>query len=283
MADTHALGACAVRHRGSSPLCGTTDVIIPFVTKSTKSYNLDASGTVTFELAVSKETILSAYQKTIRQVSASLELPGFRKGKAPLDLAEKNLDKSKLYAKVLEQVIPPSYLDYIKSNQLTPISEPRITPIAMEEGKDWQFKVELAVMPDFELGEYEKYVKDALTQHDKIHKHDSESDDKHKHNHKLEVIFDALLSHTQFAVSPVLIEAESKAALSRLVKELNSLNLTVTDYAKSQKLKEAELVKEYEKNAALRLRLELILQKLGKSLSPKAKNRQEVLDFLVKL
>jgi len=253
------------------------------MTKSTVKPKIDKSGTVTFELTLSKELISASYQKNLKKIADGVELKGFRKGKAPLDMVEGTLDKSRVYNQVLDDVIPRAYLEQIKSSKLIPIIEPRVTPLSMEKGKDWNFKVELAVMPEFELGDYQETIKTALVQHSKVHKHQEGESKDQKHNHELEIIFDALLKQIDFTPSPLLVEAESKAALSRLVQELSSLGLKVADYAKSQKKTEQELVEEYSKNAAVRLRLELILQKLQVELKDKVKNRQELLDFLLKL
>lgn len=252
------------------------------MTKPT-TYTKDKTNTITFELTIGASVVAASYHNNLEKIATTIELKGFRKGKAPLDLVERSLDKSKVYSYVLEDVIPPSYLAYLKEHNLTPISEPRITPVSMLEGKDWTMKVEFATLPEFDLGDYQAVIKQALSAHAKSHKHQETEDKTHRDNHKLEVIFDALLKHISFEVSPLLVDAESKAALSRLVKELSSLNLKVADYAKSQKKSESELVAEYSKNAALRIRLELILEKLETSLGDKVKDRQGVLDFLLKL
>ena len=251
--------------------------------KSKTTHQLDKNGTITFELTVSSSDINTSYQKHLNKIAKTIELKGFRKGKAPITLVESSLDKSKVYSYVLEDVIPPGYLTFVKKNNLTPISEPRVTPLTMQEGKDWTFKVEFAIMPDFELGDYRSYLKKALDEHSKVHTHDEKESEDEQRNHKIGILFDAFLKNIDFSVSPILVEAESKAALSRLVEQLNALNLTVADYAKSMKKTEKELVEEYNKNATMRLRLELILQKLQEELKPEVKDRKGVLDFLGKL
>lgn len=249
----------------------------------TTAIKLDKTKTASFELSLKKEIIADSYHKNLKKISESIELKGFRKGKAPIDLVEKSLDKSKIYSYVLEDTIPKVYADIVKSSSLAPISEPRITPLAMPEGQDWTFKVEVATMPEFELGDYKTYLKKALDEHSKVHKHDDKATKEEQDNHKLGIIFDSLLKNIDFALSPILVETESKAALSRLVQQLNSLNLKVADYAKSLKKTEQELVAEYEQNATLRLRLDLILQKLQEALKPEVKDRKGVLDFLLML
>lgn len=230
---------------------------------SKKSEDGKLPATAVFELSVDQKTVASSYAKQLALAAQSVELKGFRKGKAPIALVEQSLDKSRLYSRILDEVIPPLYLAAIKKNSLVPLSEPRLTPVSMKEGEDWTFKVEIAVRPEFELGKYKDYVKKALADHAKAHQHDAkEEPEQAYHDHLQTIVFDALLANVSFAVSPLLVEDEAKAALARLLNQLKQLNLKFEDYLKSIKKSQEEFVKEYETTAADNLRLEFILQKL---------------------
>lgn len=226
-------------------------------------------GTITFEITLTAKEVAKEYQNVLTEISGTAEIKGFRKGKAPLAMVEKESDKSKLYSHVLDHLLSPAYSEVIHDNKLVPLIEPRVTPKSMAEGKDWVMAVEVATSPEVDLGDYEKYVKADLAKHAKVHKHDSKPDetksDKDKQaeaDHQLNVIFDSLLDHAKLAVAPLLIEEETKSALSRLANQLTSLKLSVEDYAKSVKKTADELIAEYKKSAEANLKLEFILQKL---------------------
>ncbi|MBP9670507.1 hypothetical protein KBD75_03840 [Candidatus Woesebacteria bacterium] len=219
-------------------------------------------GTITFDLVITKETVAKEYQHVLEEVAKTANIKGFRPGKAPLKMVEANSDKSQLYSHVLEHALSPAYSEVIHEHKLVPLIEPRVTPKTMEEGKDWTMAVEVATAPEVNLGDYEKLIASALKKHAKDHKEDKDAKPEVVKDHKLNVIFDALLDGIKFEVAPILIQAETESALSRLAKQLSSLKLSMADYAKSIKKTATELVEEYKKSAESNLRLEFILQKL---------------------
>ena len=223
-------------------------------------------GTVSFELTITKETIATEYQKVLLEVSKTIAIKGFRPGKAPLKMVETQSDKSQLYSHVLDHLLSPAYSDVIREHKLVPLVQPRVTPKNMEQGKDWVMAVELAVSPEIKLGDYTKFIK-------KIKEKDKDK--------KLNLIFDTLLDNTKFAVAPLLIEEETKSALSRLANQLQSLKLTVEDYAKSIKKTPDELIAQYKKSAESNLKLEFILYAITKDKNFTGnESRRQTLDFL---
>ena len=219
-------------------------------------------GTVSFDLTITKDVIAKEYQHALAEVAKSANIKGFRPGKAPLKMVEAQTDKSQLYSHILDHVLSPAYSEVIHEHKLVPLVEPRVTPKSMEEDQDWVMAVEAAIAPEIKLGDYEKVIASSLKKHAKAHKEDKDAKPEEARDHKLNVIFDALLDGTKFEVAPLLIQAETESALSRLSQQLSSLKLSVADYAKSIKKTTEELVGEYQKSAESNLKLEFILQKL---------------------
>jgi len=243
------------------------------MTKATITQKPD--GTLTFELTLSSQTIADTYQQVLSEVGKTAEIKGFRPGKAPLSMVEATSDKSKLYSHVLEHLLPPAYSKVIHEHQLTPLIEPKVTPKGMEIGKDWTLAVEVATAPTVDLGSYKQYVKTALKKLKNLpagKAGDAKPDD------KLNLIFDALLAGSKLVVSPLLIQEESKSALSRLARQLTELKLTVADYAKSLKKTPEELISQYKKSAEANLKLHFILSAIQKQ--EKATDRKTTLDIL---
>src|SRR5215204_1962095 len=66
-------------------------------------------------------------QLTLKHLASKhLKLPGFREGKAPLSLVEKNVDPAQLQSEFLEEAVNRMYVEAIKAEQLRPISQPEI-------------------------------------------------------------------------------------------------------------------------------------------------------------
>ncbi len=219
-------------------------------------------GSVSFELVIPKTTIAAEYQHVLKEMAATVQIKGFRPGKAPLAMVEAQLDQSKLYSHVLDHVLSPAYSAVIHEHKLIPLLEPRVNPKSMETGKDWVMSVEVAIAPEIKLGDYEKLVVSALKKHAKVHPTHEDAKPEEIRDHQLNVIFDALLDGIKFDVSPFLIEEETNSALARLAKQLTPLKLTLAGYAKSIKKTPEELLGEYKQSAQNNLKLEFILQKL---------------------
>ena len=225
-------------------------------------------GSVTFDLIIPKAKIAEEYQHALLEVAKTTQIKGFRPGKAPIKMVESQVDKSRLYSHVLDHVLSPAYSEVIHEYKLIPLVEPRVTPKGMEEGKDWIMEVVVAVSPEINLGDYSKIVTGALKKHGKVHKEDKDAKPEALKDHKLNVIFDALIDGVKFDVAPLLIEEETKSALTRLSSQLSGLKLSIADYAKSIKKTAEELVEEYKKSAEANLKLEFILQKLIEDKKP---------------
>lgn len=66
-------------------------------------------------------------QHTLSHLSSKLKLSGFREGKAPLSLVEKNIDPSQLQQEFLEEAINHLYRTAVNSEKLRPVNQPNVT------------------------------------------------------------------------------------------------------------------------------------------------------------
>ena len=105
------------------------------------------------KIEIPKETIEGEWQKQLREVARMAKVPGFRKGKAPRKLLEKNYG-DKIIDDVKRAVVSDSYQQAIEKNKLSPVGDPDISDIDLELGKPLKFEITLEVLPTFELGEY---------------------------------------------------------------------------------------------------------------------------------
>lgn len=222
-----------------------------------------ADGTLVFQFRVSAADVARESQHVLEEMASTAELKGFRKGKAPISLVQKSLDQAKFKNHVLEHVLPQAYQQAIQDNKYEPIIEPRITPLSLEDGQDWEFRAETASRPPMTLGDYKKYITEALRQAPK-----PAPDVDPKSDPKLTLALDTLLKNAQISVSPLLVEEEAKTALSRLLNQLSALKLTVDDYAKSLKKSRDELVAEYQKTAEINLKVEFLVSEIIRDLNP---------------
>ena len=96
-----------------------------------------------------------AIEKAYLKLRGRIDVPGFRKGKAPRKLIEKLYGTGVFYEDALDVVFPDAYMSAVKENDLKPVSAPTLSSIdVMESGKDLEFTCEVYVMPEVKLGDY---------------------------------------------------------------------------------------------------------------------------------
>lgn len=97
-----------------------------------------------------EKAIQGAYQKTKK----SINIPGFRKGKAPRQLIEKMYGKEVFYSDAVDAMLPKAYSDAVEECGEEIVSYPKIDVVQIESGKPFIFTAEVAVKPAVTLGEY---------------------------------------------------------------------------------------------------------------------------------
>lgn len=84
------------------------------------------SSSTTFNLVATASEINSAKDKILKQYQKDLKLSGFRAGKAPINLVEKNIDQNLLSNGTLEEVINDLYSKSILELKIKPVGNPDI-------------------------------------------------------------------------------------------------------------------------------------------------------------
>lgn len=98
-------------------------------------------------------------EKTLERLSSQVKLQGFREGKAPLNLVEKNLDQSVLQTEFLEDAMGQLYPEAAQGEKLRPIDRPNITLKKFVPFTELEFDAEIEVLGPVKLGDYKKLKK----------------------------------------------------------------------------------------------------------------------------
>ncbi|ACV64086.1 trigger factor [Desulfofarcimen acetoxidans DSM 771] len=110
--------------------------------------------TVLLEVEVDQEQFSQALNDAYRKVVKNVNIPGFRKGKAPKRVIERYFGKEALYNEAVEAIIPDAYMKAVEEQNIFPIDQPQMELVQVEEGKPVIFKATVTVKPEVELGQY---------------------------------------------------------------------------------------------------------------------------------
>jgi len=114
--------------------------------------------TTEIEITIPWSEIKDSFEKVFAEVAKEAEIPGFRKGKAPKNLIEKKINRSKIYEEVVRQVIPKAYQEAVTTNNLKPVTAPKIEVVKAKENEDWVVKATLALKPKIDLKNYKEKI-----------------------------------------------------------------------------------------------------------------------------
>lgn len=111
---------------------------------------------VSFEFSVSPEEFEKAVQKAYKKNVKKINMPGFRKGKAPRIIIEKTYGKEVFYEDAINFVLPDAYDKAVEENGISPVAQPEVDLKSekIEPDKEIVFTAKVVVKPEFELGDY---------------------------------------------------------------------------------------------------------------------------------
>lgn len=109
---------------------------------------------VKFEITVEAEKFEEAIKKVYFKSAKYFNIPGFRKGKAPMQIVEKYYGKEIFYEDAFNEVAPDAMEEAVKEHNVEVVSRPDIEVTQIEKGKDLIFTAIVQTKPEAELGKY---------------------------------------------------------------------------------------------------------------------------------
>ncbi len=109
---------------------------------------------VKLEFTVDAQIFIEGIEKVFKKNAKYFNVPGFRKGKVPMHIAEKHYGVEIFYEDAFNEVVPEIYDKEIKENNIEVVSKPKIDIVQMEKGKDLIFTAIVNTKPEVELGKY---------------------------------------------------------------------------------------------------------------------------------
>lgn len=109
---------------------------------------------VKLEITVEAEKFNEAMKKAFAKNAKKFNIPGFRKGKAPMNIIKKYYGEGVFYEDAINFCCDDTYSTAINENNIKPVDYPEIDVVQVGEGKDFIYTAVVTVVPEVELGEY---------------------------------------------------------------------------------------------------------------------------------
>ncbi|MFU0824693.1 trigger factor [Clostridium sp.] len=109
---------------------------------------------VKLEITVDKEKFNEAIQKAYKKNVKRFNIPGFRKGKAPLSIIKRYYGEGVFYEDAMNYCCEDTYPKAVEEHNLSPVDYPKIDIVEIGEGKNFVYTAEVTVKPEVKLNDY---------------------------------------------------------------------------------------------------------------------------------
>ena len=109
---------------------------------------------VKITMEVDADTFKKAIETAYLKNRSKINLPGFRKGKAPRKLIEQAYGAEVFYDDAANEVMQPAYEKALAEVELDIVSRPSIDIVKAKEGEEFIFTAEVAIKPEAVLKDY---------------------------------------------------------------------------------------------------------------------------------
>ncbi|MEM5768515.1 MAG: trigger factor, partial [Bacillota bacterium] len=114
---------------------------------------IDKYSTV-LEIEVDAAEVNRAFDRAFQKLAQKVNVPGFRKGKAPRKVLETRLGKEAVAQEAMDFVLPETYGAALQEVNLVPVDRPKLDLSELEENKSFSYKATVIGKPEVKLGEY---------------------------------------------------------------------------------------------------------------------------------
>ena len=108
-------------------------------------------------LEIPADAVAAATEIAAAGIQAKVRLPGFRPGKAPLNIVKSRF-AAEIRQEALDSLLPKFFTEAVKKEHLEVVSQPTVKDLHFHAGEPVKFVAEFEVAPTFDLGEYRGLV-----------------------------------------------------------------------------------------------------------------------------
>ena len=108
----------------------------------------------TLKMSLSAAEVNKGFNRAVAAINKQVNIPGFRKGKAPRPILENHVGKETVKQEAFDILANELYRKALIDEKLIPVSEPTIKDSKFEENQDMAITLAVTLKPEPELGEY---------------------------------------------------------------------------------------------------------------------------------
>ena len=110
----------------------------------------------TLKITLPAEEVNKGFKKAVAKIAGQVNIPGFRKGKAPRNIIEMHYGKEAVKQEAFELVANQCYTEALEQEKLIPVSDPKVEDSVFEENKDMELTMKVTLKPEVKLGDYKE-------------------------------------------------------------------------------------------------------------------------------
>ncbi|MGE4588314.1 MAG: trigger factor [Acidaminococcaceae bacterium] len=154
----------------------------------------------TIKIQLPAAEVNKGFAKAVQQIAGQVNIPGFRKGKAPRNILEMRVGKEAIKQEAFEIIANDCFRKAMADEKLIPVSDPSVKESTFEENTDMELVLTITVKPEPKLGEYKGLKvekKEAVVTDEQV---DEAVEELRKRGAKMVVAPDAVIMKGDFAI-----------------------------------------------------------------------------------
>ena len=109
---------------------------------------------VKVDIEIPAKDAVDFYNAAAKKLAQYVNIPGFRKGKAPRNIVEQNIGEERIKHEALDSALPRIFSDVIRENNFDVVAQPYVESYMFNVGEDLKISAKLELRPEVTLGEY---------------------------------------------------------------------------------------------------------------------------------
>ena len=102
---------------------------------------------------VDTKTWKEAQEAAFKKLAANVQIPGFRKGKAPENMVRSKVNPGQVFDEAINAVLPKLYKAIVEEDKIEPYAQPKVDVTKLSD-TELEVKFTITVAPEVKLGKY---------------------------------------------------------------------------------------------------------------------------------